>query len=292
VRGYGDPRQRCGFCNQSIASRQMTNHKGSDRCLAQAKTWVRSRLDQHGEHPELRAAIGKLIGLHSSEWPGRCYEIAGLLMRHELIADEDAKLRYGHWLGPVSRDCVVESWRGGSRTIIRHGWIEIPPDGLCLPCKTCGHLEEEHEDTFLAPCTRCDCPCYEADTSGTIIDPTRWVFEARRPYIYVGRADHYDMGGNRLRAAMRQPCPDYSSDAERSKLAVWKHDPTAHRFVMQDMFGGAPGVTERMAAWLGNAPLDDLGHFAAPIYRALIEAGHGAHIPIDNRNAVLGDEER
>jgi len=128
----------------------MRNHKGSERCLAQAKTWVRSRLDQHGEHPELCAAIGKLIGIPSSEWPARCYEIAARLMRHGLIADEEAQLRYGHWLGPVSRNCVVESWR--SRTIIRHGWIEIQPDGLCLPCKTCGHVEDEHKDSFLAEC--------------------------------------------------------------------------------------------------------------------------------------------
>ena len=32
---------------------------------------------------------------------------------------------------------------------------------------------------------------------GRICDPTRWVFEAVEPYIYIGKNDHYDEGVNK-----------------------------------------------------------------------------------------------
>lgn len=36
---------------------------------------------------------------------------------------------------------------------------------------------------------------------GSIVDPTRWVFEHVKPYIYEGPNDHYDAGGNEIREA-------------------------------------------------------------------------------------------
>jgi hypothetical protein len=244
--------------------------------------------------------VAKAIGLPVEKWPGQCYGIASEMLRAGLIKDAEvlgvAQLRYGHWLGPVSDDCPVEGFKSGA-PFQRHGWIEVPDrPSEGAECR-CGHLIEAHfsEGPLIFPCDDEDCDCEEFEPLDPrelqcIIDPTRWVFEGVEPYIYVGRNDHYDMGGNELRAALRQPCPAYDSTAPRSKLAVWKYDRKAHQFVMAKMFGGAPGVTERMAAWLANAPLGDLGRFAAPIYRALIDAGHGAHIPIDNRHAVVGEE--
>lgn len=36
---------------------------------------------------------------------------------------------------------------------------------------------------------------------GRIFDPTRWTFEAKSPYLYVGPdRDEYDKGSNQLRA--------------------------------------------------------------------------------------------
>jgi len=283
-------RHRCGFCDESIADAQMRNHRGSARCLKNAVTYVRRKLSQPGQH-SIGLAVGKLIEFPTNAWPGKCYGIASEILKYALVEDETAKLRYGHWLGPVSGDCPIEGFKNGAG-FQRHGWIEIPADSYdVLPCKSCDHLEEEHSSGLLQECALCDCPCYEADKGGTIIDPTRWVFEGARPYIYVGRSDHYDLGGNRLRAAMRQPCPDYSASAPRSKVSVWKFSPEAHRFVMDELFDGASGITEKMARWLGNAPLQDLGHHAMPIYRALVDAGEQASIPIDNYRAVLGEDE-
>jgi len=248
--GYGEPRQRCRRCDQSIAARQMTNHKGSERCRKKSVEYVRRLLSKRGK-ADCTAAIGYLIGTYPKDWISRCHEIAERIRCAGLVADDTAKLRYGHWNGPISNACVVESWI--SSPIVRHGWIEIP-----------------------------------ADDGQTIIDPTRWVFEAAPPYVYVGRNDHYDAGGNQLREVMRQPCPNYSATDARASIQVWRHSPAAHRFVMDELFGGAPGVTVKMMRWLANAPLQHLGQHAAPIYRAVEEAGARAHIPIDNYEAVMG----
>ncbi|MCP4427241.1 MAG: hypothetical protein GY803_22360 [Chloroflexi bacterium] len=53
------------------------------------------------------------------------------------------------------------------RPIISHGWVDLGDDHVC--------------------------------------DPTRWVFEAVDPYIYEGPNDHYDFGGNYLRALIGNP---------------------------------------------------------------------------------------
>lgn len=41
----------------------------------------------------------------------------------------------------------------------------------------------------------------------TVIDPTRWVFENADPYIYVGKNDYYDDGGQKLNMERVGNCP-------------------------------------------------------------------------------------
>lgn len=233
--------------------------------------------------------IAEAIDLPVEEWPGKCYGIASAMLRAELVDDESAELRYGHWLGPVSKSCPVEGFKKGG-AFQRHGWIEIPEDCLVRICSACDHMEDEHDSGFLAECKHCDCPCFESEGM-RIIDPTRWVFEGREPYIYEGWNDHYDAGGNQFRAAMETPCPTYSSSAKRADLAVWKFDRAAHRFVMGELFGGAPGVTFDMAFWLANLALPRLGLHARAIYCALDDGGLHSLIPIDNYRMVTGEEE-
>jgi len=160
------------------------------------------------------------------------------------------ELRYGHWLGPVSDGCPVEGFKSGA-PFQRHGWLELD--------------------------------------DGSIVDPTRWVFEGVEPYVYEGPNDYYDAGGNQFREAMLGPCPDYDPNEERTTLAVWKFDANAHRFVMQEIFEGAPGITAPMAYWLANLPLQRLGPHARPVYLALVDCGLRARIPIDNYMLVMGE---
>ena len=93
-------------------------------------------------------AVAEAIGCPIENWPGQCYGIASALLRHSIVTDETAELRYGHWTGPVSEDCSVESFKSGP--FQRHGWVAIL-----------------------------------GDDESRIIDPTRWVFEGRDPYIYT-----------------------------------------------------------------------------------------------------------
>ena len=46
-----------------------------------------------------------------------------------------------------------------------------------------------------------------------VIDPTRWVFENSEPYIYVGKNDHYDDGGQELNMKRVGKCPAPQGEA-------------------------------------------------------------------------------
>jgi hypothetical protein len=238
------------------------------------------------------AEVAKIIGIPVERWPGQCYGIASAMLKHELIDDETAELRYGHWLGPVSEKCPVARFReshAAGTPFQRHGWIEIPVDPYTRACATCAHMEDEHESSFLAPCAHCTCPSFEPEEA-RIVDPTRWVFEGVEPYVYEGPNDYYDMGGNRYREANERPCPPYRSSADRVCLDIWKHDRDAHRFVLDELLGSAPGITQEMAFWLANLSLSRLGSHAHAIYSGLRDVGLKARVPIDNWRAVMGQD--
>ena len=55
-----------------------------------------------------------------------------------------------------------------------------------------------------------------------IVDPTRWVFEGVKPYIYVGENDFYDIGGNVYRAESLSSPPSYQ-DKKEIKIKVNRH---------------------------------------------------------------------
>lgn len=121
---------------------------------------------------------------------------------------------------------------------------------------------------------------------GRIYDPTRWVFEAVEPYIWVGRDEDewYDMGGNRLR--------EHTMDCSKPPVPGGREllIPTAARklfakYLTGDKVKGTAPVSHLM--WLGSLPLHRLGKDAKPIYKALLGMQMGAAIPIDNRQAIL-----
>lgn len=114
------------------------------------------------------------IGLPTRKWINNCHLIA-----HKLISAGcfEGVARYGMYTGEVDDDCPVidfiEKYEDGIP--IRHGWIE--------------------------------------QDDGTIIDPTRWVFEGDYPYIAViseddWEHDEYDPGMQQFKKRFRQPPPD------------------------------------------------------------------------------------
>ena len=161
----------------------------------------------------------------------------------------NGKAVYGHWLGPVHAKSIFCD--ASVAGFCRHGWILMD--------------------------------------DGTIVDPTRWVFEAKKPYIYIGENDLYDRGGNQLRKAMTQPPPEYN-ESEPQKLLVL--DKETRNFVEYKLFlFGSPTNPNIFSIgqmfWLANLSLNDLGDFAKSIYESLEECHMGALIPLDNRNEIL-----
>lgn len=178
---------------------------------------------------------------------------------------------YGHWTGPVSPRSSI--YRRGV-PFYRHGWIVIDDD------------------------------------SGAVFDPTRWAFEAVKPYLFVGepidpiiapcetcdllKEEHdmgpeygvdgncgayqppaawpYDEGGNKLRAETEVPMPSGRGRIDlRLRPAVIKRIGVPRR------------LTKEQVVWLANRPYDSLGNDAPIVYAALVNAGFAAWIPIDNR---------
>lgn len=126
--------------------------------------------------------------------------------------------------------------------IVRHGWIETPDK--------------------------------------KIVDPTRWVFENKEPYIYIGKNDNYDEGGDGFRTLSRQPKPDFSASERQLELdnstpsyavrAIAKLPPSRQTISMSEAF------------WVANLSRAQLGTLMIPVYSYLINNNLKALIPLDN----------
>lgn len=201
----------------------------------------------------------KLLGEKAKSWAGRCYEIACACVEKKVV---DGVAVYGHWRGAVHERSLF--YRGGGAPFQRHGWVQLPADG-----------------------------------DGTVWDPTRWVFEAVQPYIYIGPAGtEYDEGGNAWRKALHGPPPDFDPDDRMVHVPGSVLPSEAWRFV-EHYLGidyaftkQEPGVlTTRQIVYLANAPLSDLGVHADAIYRALELLDQDALIPIDNHQRIQRERE-
>ena len=189
--------------------------------------------------------VEKAIGIPAKKWNGRCHEIAGLMLDRKLV---EGKLRYGHWIGPISPKSIFANYPQG---LIRHGWIELK--------------------------------------DGRVVDPSRFGFENKEPYIYIGPNDHYDAGGNKFRLNNMKPAPNYSGAEKKITLSLKGY---LARALVQEMLGltgkgSKISITMRQAFWLANLPLQTFNGLAKPVYEALIEANLGALIPYDNREMAM-----
>lgn len=119
---------------------------------------------------------------------------------------------------------------------------------------------------------------------GLIVDPTRWVFENREPYIYVGRNDYYDTGSNALRIALRNPCPAFNPAEPSANLDIQPEAAAAYigEFISVQSEALVPYITKSQAFWLANCSPGELGAYVRETYTALVKAGMKAAIPIDN----------
>jgi hypothetical protein len=202
----------------------------------------------------------------------------------------DGEAVYGHWTGPINPTSPVFGDRA-DLGFTHHGWIVM-------------------ED-------------------GTVVDPTRWVFENAKPYIFIGKppeddgfcrhCEHsedehangffnpctecdchdferkvkrwpYDEGGNQLRATLAKPPPRFNSKKEKVKLKLPASAGAHCLLLLQDK-----GWTLEQVFWLANLPYDRFGPFVFDVYKAIAACGKEMLIPIDNRHRAereLAQEKR
>ena len=142
-----------------------------------------------------------------------------------------------------------------------------------------------------------------------VMDPTRWVFEATDPYVYVGSEEPvtacricgytdeehndfddyydgicseftapvwpYDEGGNQIMKKFRPPPPGCNPHERKYHGAP----PIA----LQLLKTNRKMITMEQMGWIANTPYDVLGSHVGDVYNWIINAGRSALIPIDNR---------
>lgn len=137
---------------------------------------------------------------------------------------------------------------------------------------------------------------------GIVIDPTRWVFAACKPYIYVGPDDDYDPGGNRLRDGARGPYPwhkplgDSITVFDAAAYEAHEAGEVTKLGLPEEAMIRVTGLTNghgesfsfSQLFWLANLPPDWYGPHARAVYEALERAGQKALIPFDNWRMVMG----
>lgn len=170
-----------------------------------------------------------------------------------VLKQDHAVAVYGHYLGPVHKRSYFGKRKG--HPFVRHGWVLLG--------------------------------------NGTIIDPTRWAFEAQDPYIaIVGQNDvrygEYDEGGNEWLKTTLGQCPHFDSEEETYDVSpqMLPSDPFAlvEKLIKPDLSQQEPGTfTKSQLMWLAHVPYSQLGKHAPAIYEALQQLGLGAFIPIDNQ---------
>jgi hypothetical protein len=232
--------------------------------------------------------VADRLDIPLKEWAGNCHGISeAILDRPEVLGDvlpSGAKLRLmrGHYLGQIAE----QSFFGYVRKafpFVQHSWLQafgmvLMPEPDLPPYDFVSPLDPYRVLSMLPA------------INDPIIDPTRFAFDGRSPYIYIGPSDDgdYDPGGNVLREFTAGECPPFNLE---------KHIPlptlpaATEHWISREIAGkGYPYgyYTYALCMWLANLPLRRLGQHAHPIFSALVAAGLTATIPMDNRMLVLG----
>jgi hypothetical protein len=80
--------------------------------------------------------VAKAIKVPVLKWPGRCHEIAGLVLKANLVP-KGTKLCYGIWHGPIDAKSLF-----AGRSITHHGWLTLPDGRVYDPTRWCFLMSE------------------------------------------------------------------------------------------------------------------------------------------------------
>jgi hypothetical protein len=134
---------------------------------------------------------------------------------------------------------------------------------------------------------------------GRILDPTRFAFDGREPYLHVGPLTaEYDEGGNQWREG--SPVPAYDPDERQIKFSqsvlpgpAWTHVEKILNVQYWGRLKQEPGkLSVGQVFWLANAPFETLQPHVVAIYKAIETIGEAAFIPMDNRRRADREEVR
>lgn len=130
--------------------------------------------------------------------------------------------------------------------------------------------------------------------NGRVLDPTRWAFEGKKPYLYVGKDDVYDEGGNQLRAAMQGGPPRFDPEEKTyevtkgilpTKAWNWLEKALGLDQILDDEY--EPGmVTEEQLRWVAHLDPRRMDGNAKEVFAMLDSFGMRAFIPFDNWRMV------
>lgn len=157
--------------------------------------------------------------------------------------------RYGHYLGTIHTKSMFYNKSGAG--FVRHGWIELP--------------------------NKC------------IVDPTRFVFENKKPYIYFGKNDYYDVGGSSMKDMMRAstPVPAFNENDKLVEFNLSKKPLHVLHIICKEQREGNK-FTVNQLFWISNANPIEFGKYAKAIYTQIRILNHDAFIPIDYWKLVMG----
>ena len=119
---------------------------------------------------------------------------------------------------------------------------------------------------------------------GTILDPTRWVFENAKPYIYHGpQTGEYDEGAQSLRMMMgrNRPFPEYDPE----KAVVFDAPKPALDHLEEIVGETIDAWSMDRIHWVATLPYQLLKPHVADIYAAVLKTAAWAKalIPIDHQ---------
>lgn len=225
--------------------------------------------------------VAREIDIPVRLWAGNCHGISDAIVKAGALRNlggpsQEFVVVRGHWTGPCAEGSYFAMRSGGP--FVQHSWIEAPGLLVMPPMRQPSRVDPNE---ILS-----DRPALV----NPIIDPTRFSFDGKDPYIYVGPNDYYDAGGNAWRMANLPTLLPYDSTKEQIKLDV-SHAVHGWVQLQTEQHGNEypyATYTYALVMWLANLPLPMLGEMARPIFRAIVKAGHAAAIPLDNRLMVLG----
>jgi len=191
--------------------------------------------------------VAEKIETPLEQWKGNCYTIACKIVKSGILSDNDARAVYGRYLGYISRGSMFATRK--HLPFCPHGWIIL-----------------------------CD---------QTVLDPTRWVFEALKPYmahinINTDKYIDYDEGGNRWREANIRPCPVFDESEKTFNIDLGEDCLQHLMHLMNCSLELTESVSVNQLFWIGNLPPSVLGDYANDVFQ-WVASIDSSFIPIDNQ---------